>query len=93
MQLTEDEMRRALGLEPVAKTKANVRNEEVVKEKRIYPHILVTYSVRSAEGGPTRKFEFKSRSISMDMAKLEAEKEIKRQGLVVWALLDIEQFS
>lgn len=88
MQLTEDEMRQALGLAPEAKPKS-----EAVREKRIYPHILVTYSVRSADGGPTRKFEFKSRSISMDMAKLEAEKEIKRQGLVVWALLDIQQFS
>ena len=88
MQLTEDEMRQALGLAPQATPKS-----EAVREKRIYPHILVTYSVRRADGGPTQKFEFRSRSISQDMAKLEAEKEIKRRGLVVWALLDIQQFS
>ena len=89
MQLTESEMRRALGLEPDDKP----IKEEIKKEKRVFPHTLITYSVRKASGGPTTKFEFKSRSISVDIAKLEAEKEIKRQDLVVWALLDVEQIS
>jgi hypothetical protein len=89
MQLTEDEMRRALGLEPDVKPV----KEEAKKEKRVFPHTLITYSVRKADGGPTFKFEHKSRSISVDIAKLDAEKEIKRQGLVVWALLDVEQIS
>lgn len=89
MHLTEDEMRRALGLEPDVK----LVKGEIKKEKRVFPHTLITYSVRKADGGPTRKFEYKSRSISVDIAKLEAEKEIKRQGLVVWALLDVEQIS
>lgn len=89
MQLTEDEMRRALGLESAPKTV----KEDIKKEKRVFPHTLVTYSVRKAAGGPTFRYEFKSRSISLDIAKLEAEKEIKKQGLVVWALLDIEQIS
>ncbi|MEK1942508.1 MAG: hypothetical protein AAAB16_19235 [Pseudomonas sp.] len=89
MQLTENEMRRALGLElgvePV--------KDDVKREKRVFPHTLVTYSVRKAEGGPTFKFEYKSRSISVDIAKLDAEKEIKSKGLVVWALLDVQQIS
>jgi hypothetical protein len=89
MQLTENDMRRALGLElddrPV--------KDESKRARQVFPHTLVTYSVRKAEGGPTSKFAFKSRSISVDLAKLEAEKEIKRQGLVVWALLDVEQIS
>jgi hypothetical protein len=89
MQLTENEMRRALGLEPDDKPV----KEEIRKEKRVFPHTLITYSVRKAGGGPTLKFEHKSRSISIDIAKLEAEKEIKRQGLVVWALLDVQQIS
>jgi hypothetical protein len=87
MQLTENEMRRALGLEPDDKPV----KEEIKKEKRVFPHTLITYSVRKAGGGPTLKFEHKSRSISIDIAKLEAE--IKRQGLVVWALLDVQQIS
>jgi hypothetical protein len=89
MQLTEIEMRRALGLEPDDKAV----KDEIKKEKRVFPHTLITYSVRRADGGPTFKFEHKSRSISVDIAKLEAEKEIKRKGLVVWALLDVEQIS
>ncbi len=89
MQLTENEMRRALGLEPDDKPV----KDEIKKEKRVFPHTLVTYSVRKADGGPTFKFEHKSRSISIDIAKLDAEKEIKQQGLVVWALLDVQQIS
>lgn len=89
MQLTENEMRRALGLEPDDKP----IKEEIQRERRVFPHTLVTYSVRRSDGGPTFKFEHKSRSISVDIAKLEAEKEIKSQGLVVWALLDVEQIS
>ncbi len=89
MQLTENEMRRALGLEPVV-----TPVKEDVKKKRVeLPHTLITYSVRKASGGPAFKYQHKSRSISTDIAKLEAEQEIKRQGLVVWALLDVEQFS
>jgi len=89
MHLTENEMRQALGLELDDKA----AKEEIKREKRIFPHTLVTYSVRKADGGSTFKFEFRSRSISVDIAKLEAEKEIKRQGLVVWTLLDVEQIS
>jgi hypothetical protein len=90
MQLTEEEMRHALGLN---REVASPVKEDVIKGKRVFPHILVTYSVRKAEGGPAFKYEFKSRSISMDVAKIEAEKEIKRQGLLVWALLDIQDVS
>lgn len=90
MQLTEEEMREALGLNPGV---ASPVKEDVSKEKRVFPHILVTYSVRKAEGGPAFKYQYKSRSISMDVAKIEAEKEIKGKGLVVWALLDIEDVS
>lgn len=89
MQLTEDEMRRALGL---AHDGRPVEKEEK-KLKHVFPYTLITYSVRKTDGGPTQKFEYKSRSVSIDIAKLEAEKEIRRQGLVVWALLDVEQVS
>lgn len=89
MQLTESEMRKALGLESSDERIEDGR----MKEKRVFPHTLVTYSVRKAEGGPAFKFEFKSRSISIDIAKLEAEQEVRRQGLLVWALLDVQQIS
>lgn len=89
MQLTENDMRRALGMELDDKP----LQDETKRERRVFPHTLVTYSVRKAGGGPTAKFIFKSRSISVDIAKLEAEKEIRQQGLVVWALLDVEQIS
>ncbi|MDF5806729.1 hypothetical protein P4209_23865 [Pseudomonas aeruginosa] len=47
--------------------------------------------MRKDGAGLPLRFEHRSRSISKVTAQLEAEKEAKRQGYQVWALLDIRQ--
>lgn len=54
-------------------------------------YTIVELSVRKDGAGLPLRFEHRSRSISKVTAQLEAEKEAKRQGYQVWALLDIRQ--
>lgn len=54
-------------------------------------YTIVELSVRKGGAGLPLRFEHRSRSISKVTAQLEAEKEAKRQGYQVWALLDIRQ--
>ncbi|GAB3382941.1 hypothetical protein [Azotobacter armeniacus] len=84
-EITEAEMREALGLAPAKPT----------PEKRKHPssYILVELSVRKLTGGPAFRFEYKSRSLSTLEAKLEAEKVVRKKGLEVWAVLDVRQVS
>lgn len=113
MNLTEDEMRRAMGLvssthrtpekvlrnpvvssptiPEIAKEKPNLKEESRVKYQA--PYIYLRYSVREKWGGPVFSFEHKAKTIFMTEAKLEAERLIKEKGLVVWALVECEQFS
>ena len=84
-QITEAEMREALGLAP---TKPAAENR-----KHPSSYILVELSVRKLSGGPAFRFEYKSRSLSTLEAKLEAEKAVRKKGLEVWAVLDVRQVS
>lgn|SRR3989338_5507539 len=99
-------MRAALGLAPSTSTKetkeakevravstANTADKPEKKPKRISSHTLVILSVRKPSGGPPFRFEYKSSSISTLAAQLEAEKAVRKQGLDIWALLDIQQIS
>lgn len=95
-------MRAALGLAPSApakeakETKAapvDTLEKPEKKPKRISSHTLVVLSVRKPSGGPPFRFEYKSSSISTLAAQLEAEKAVRKQGLDIWALLDIQQIS
>lgn len=99
-QITEADMRAALGLAPTAPAKeskpvttANPVDKLDKKPKRISSHTLVILSVRKPSGGPPFRFEYKSSSISTLAAQLEAEKAVRKQGLDIWALLDIQQIS
>ena len=90
-------MRAALGLAPSSPEKEAkpVATATTVdkKPKRISSHTLVILSVRKPSGGPPFRFEYKSSSISTLAAQLEAEKAVRKQGLDIWALLDIQQIS
>ena len=82
---SEEQMRKALGL-------AETRPKKVLTEAS-HPvrYNIVELSVRKGGAGLPLRFEYRSRSISKVTAQLEAEKEAKRQGYQVWALLDIRQ--
>ncbi|MET1081000.1 MAG: hypothetical protein ABWY06_23545 [Pseudomonas sp.] len=86
-QITEADMRAALGLAPSKATPAKTIN------KRRSTYTLVELSVRHPSGGPPFRFEYKSSSISTLQAQLEAEKAVRKEGLETWALLDIRQIS
>ena len=99
-------MRAALGLAPSAPAKEpkpvtttntvdklDKLDKPEKKPKRISSHTLVILSVRKPSGGPPFRFEYKSSSISTLAAQLEAEKAVRKQGLDIWALLDIQQIS
>ncbi len=85
---TEDEMRKALGLatspEP---TKSRIKSPIPIR------YMLVELSVRKPGGGLPFRFEHKSRSMSSLEAQLEAEKAVRKEGLEVWAVLDIKQIE
>ena len=86
-QISEAEMREALGLGP-SSPKASTPQE---KAKQTAVYTLVELSVRQKTGSPAFRFEYRSRSISTLTARLEAEKAVRQQGLEVWAVLDIHQ--
>lgn len=83
-QISETEMREALGLAPGAPKE---------KPKRPGFYTQVVLSVRKRTGGPAFTFEYRSRSVSTLAAQLEAEKAVREQGLEVWAVLDIRQIA
>jgi hypothetical protein len=84
-EITEAEMREALGLAPAKPTPK--------KTKHPFSYILVELSVRKVTGGPPFRYEHKSRSLSTLEARLEAEKAVRKKGLEVWAVLDVRQIS
>lgn len=84
-QITEEEMREALGLAP--------SKPAPEKPKHQSTFILVELSVRKPSGGPAFRYEHKSRSLSTLEARLEAEKAVRKKGLEVWAVLDVRQVS
>ncbi|MDP2242891.1 hypothetical protein [Pseudomonas sp.] len=84
--LSEGEMRRALGLDPAP----SKQHQPQTKPPSSYT--LVELSVRN-NGGPPFRFEHRSRSISTLTAQLEAEKAARAKGYEVWVLLDIRQIS
>lgn len=85
---TEDEMREALGLTQSSTTS---QSKPTAKPKQPVRYILVELSVRKQSGGLPFKFEHKSPSLSTLEARLEAEKAVRKQGLEVWAVLDVRQ--
>ncbi len=85
--LSEDDVRRALGLVPVAPSQ-----KQKEKSPNPFTYTLVELSVRK-DGGVPFRFEHRSVSISRLNAQLEAEKAARAQGLEVWVLLDIRQES
>lgn len=85
---TEDEMRKALGLTP---TSTDPKPKPAANPKQPVRYILVELSVRKQSGGLPFKFEHRSPSLSTLEARLEAEKAVRKQGLEVWAVLDIRQ--
>lgn len=89
-QISEAEMREALGLGPSAQQPAAAPQE---KARRSTLYTLVELSVRQKSGGPAFRFEYRSRSISTLTARLEAEKAARQQGLDVWAVLEIRQVN
>lgn len=78
-------MREALGLAPA----------KAIPKKSKHPssYILVELSVRKSTGGTPFRYEHKSRSLSTLEARLEAEKAVRKKGLEVWAVLDVQQVS
>ncbi|MDA7087341.1 hypothetical protein PH586_13195 [Pseudomonas sp. SA3-5] len=84
--LSEGEMRRALGLDPAPPKQAQSQSKPAAC------YTLVELSVRK-DGGPPLRFEHRSRSISTLAAQLEAEKAARAKGYEVWVLLDIRQIS
>ncbi|ABJ12005.1 hypothetical protein VNPA110516_56680 [Pseudomonas aeruginosa] len=82
---SEEQMRKALGLAETRPKKARTEASQPVR------YTIVELSVRKDGAGLPLRFEHRSRSISKVTAQLEAEKEAKRQGYQVWALLDIRQ--
>ncbi|WP_422603751.1 hypothetical protein [Pseudomonas sp.] len=84
--LSEGEMRRALGLDPAPP------KQPQSQPKPPASYTLVELSVRK-NGGPPFRFEHRSRSISTLAAQLEAEKAARAKGYEVWVLLDIRQIS
>ncbi|WP_407693014.1 hypothetical protein [Pseudomonas paeninsulae] len=84
--LSEGEMRRALGLDPA------LPKQPQSQSKPASSYTLVELSVRK-NGGPTFRFEHRSSSISTLTAQLEAEKSARAKGYEVWVLLDIRQIS
>lgn len=84
-QISETEMREALGLAPSAPPKK--------KPERPGFYTQVVLSVRKRSGGPAFTFEYRSRSVSTLAARLEAEQAVREQGLEVWAVLDIRQIA
>lgn len=96
--ISEEEMRRALGLAPAeardpTKVVREVRKKKADKPEKQKSYVYLRYSVRKKTGGAPFSYEFKSSSISAFEAKIEAEKEIRKKGLEVWALLDCEQVN
>lgn len=88
--LSEGEMRRALGLDPALPKQPQSQSQS--KPKPASSYTLVELSVRK-NGGPTFRFEHRSSSISTLTAQLEAEKSARAKGYEVWVLLDIRQIS
>ncbi|MFB8831809.1 hypothetical protein ACE0DR_26860 [Azotobacter sp. CWF10] len=84
-QRLEAEMREALGLVPAKSVPA--------KPKQRPSYIRVELSVRKRSGGPTFRFEHRSRSLSTLEAQLEAEKIVRSKGWEVWAVLEVRQVS
>ena len=82
---SEEQMRKALGLSETRPKKVRTEASQPVR------YTIVELSVRKGGAGLPLRFEHRSRSISKVTAQLEAEKEAKRQGYQVWALLDIRQ--
>lgn len=92
--LSEGEMRRALGLDPALpkQPQSQSQSPSQSKPKPASSYTLVELSVRK-NGGPTFRFEHRSSSISTLTAQLEAEKSARAKGYEVWVLLDIRQIS
>lgn len=90
--LSEGEMRRALGLDPALPKQPQSQSQSQSKPKPASSYTLVELSVRK-NGGPTFRFEHRSSSISTLTAQLEAEKSARAKGYEVWVLLDIRQIS
>ncbi|WP_256573137.1 hypothetical protein [Pseudomonas sp. CC6-YY-74] len=88
--LSEGEMRRALGLDLALPKQPQSQSQS--KPKPASSYTLVELSVRK-NGGPTFRFEHRSSSISTLTAQLEAEKSARAKGYEVWVLLDIRQIS
>lgn len=85
---TEDEMRKALGLASAA-LPVKSRSKSPIPIR----YMLVELSVRKPGGGLPFRFEHKSSSMSSFEAQLEAEKAVRKEGLEVWAVLDIRQIE
>lgn len=77
--MNEAQMRRALGLNDAPKARPIA----------ITPGLTVVLSVREKYGGPTLPFSHKTKTLSRLLAQMEAEQVARKQGYVVWALLDI----
>jgi hypothetical protein len=92
MSISEDEMRRSLGLDtsPAPAAKPLKNKPSAATPCRVYTEVQL--SVRKDGGTPTR-FTYQSRSVSKLLAQLEAEKEARRQGFEVWALLYVNQIA
>ena len=80
-------------VEEAISTKPQTKEAEAKAKEYVKPHIYLCYSVREQWGGPTFKFDFKSDSMSVDIAKMEAEKAIRDKNLQVWFCLDVQRFN
>lgn len=93
-QLTEDDVRQALGIDP-KKTSPHYfmrQRSDVVKKLDARPlpkaRITIDYRVRKKTGGPVSPYTYESDSISMLEAEIAGKKEIESKGLVIWMVMD-----
>lgn len=80
MQVTEQEMRRALFRQPRVDAKQLLRTQE--------PGIKVVLSVRR-DGGLARRFEKVVKTLSRLAAEIEAKKAARAEGWTVWCVLEV----
>ncbi|KPY55616.1 hypothetical protein [Pseudomonas amygdali] len=93
--ITEQEMRRALGLDNklLEPKKPKVEISQVARPKSLSPKLRVTISVRRGNAGPTESFTHDANTLSRFDAIEQAKAAARAKKLTYWALLDVESIE